>query len=174
MPSGRWSDRQAEYAMYFFYCVFIAVSWQIGGLRSSLFLILLGYWYNNNRGSDANAFVRNLINAMGFTCFGTGALEIALRRRLNYLPALGEELITRSLVKWVIIVAAVVFSTVQTQDMPDQEGDAQRGRKSLPLQVGDLPARWITTIMMVYFGAFFALYTGGGEPWDMLLARCWP
>ncbi|KAF2267222.1 hypothetical protein CC78DRAFT_457820, partial [Lojkania enalia] len=35
------------------------------------------------------------------------------------------------------IIAAVVFSTAKTQDMRDQEGYYMRGRKLLPLTIGD-------------------------------------
>ena len=48
----------------------------------------------------------------------------------------------------VFIIGAVVFSTVQMQDLYDQAGDKLRGRKSLPFVAGDAPARWMTVVPM--------------------------
>ncbi|KAI0482605.1 UbiA prenyltransferase family [Xylariaceae sp. FL0804] len=154
MPSRRWNSSQAWYSMLFFYHIAVLVSWGLGGLRSSLFLVFLGYVYNECGGSDVNAWIRNLINASGYTCFGTGALELALDRQLSFnLKNLGH-INTGGLETWLLVVAAVVFSTVQTQDMADQQGDQLRGRRSLPLQIGDIPARWTITTAMAFWGFF--------------------
>lgn len=60
----------------------------------------------------------------------------------------------QGLQKWLLTVAIIVFTTVHTQDMPDQAGDLQRGRMSLPLQIGDMPARWTILVMMIIWGIF--------------------
>ena len=36
----------------------------------------------------------------------------------------------------------IIFSTVQVQDISDQEGDYARGRRTLPLVIGGMPTRW--------------------------------
>ncbi|CAJ2511291.1 Uu.00g069160.m01.CDS01 [Anthostomella pinea] len=154
MPTGRWSQTQAKNIMAFLYVVAVVFSWRMGGLRSSLALIGLGFWYNDGGGADVHALVRNLINALGFTSFGTGALEMALNRRMRFEPAALMDMGTPSLEKWLIVVAAIVFTTVHTQDMYDQEGDAQRGRLTVPLQMGETTARWAIGVFMPCWGLF--------------------
>ena len=68
---------------------------------------------------------------------------------------------TSVLVKWFCLIAATVFSSIQSQDMYDQEGDDGRGRRTLPLVVGDVPARW-TIAIAVAFWSCACLYF-----WDM-------
>ena len=106
-------------------------------------------------GADIHALVRNLINALGYASFGTGALEIALNCPLTFnFNTLLADLGTPNLEKWLVIVASVIMTTVQMQDMEDQEGDAQRGRLSVPVQFGDVPARWSVAIPMLFWGFF--------------------
>jgi hypothetical protein len=42
MPSNRWTAKQAQAAMIFFYLVAIVSSWSLGSIRPSLALIFLG------------------------------------------------------------------------------------------------------------------------------------
>ncbi|KAI0532166.1 UbiA prenyltransferase family [Xylaria digitata] len=176
MPSGKWTPTQALYAMWFFYLAAGLVSWQMGGLRWSLSLMVLGCWYNNLGGSDINALVRNLINGLGYTCFGIGSVEIALNVPVNMTLSTENTM----LCSWIIIVALVVMTTVQTQDMGDQKGDAQRGCCSLPLQVGDGPARWITATFMLIWAPLCPCFWNSSwlgyfltVPWALTVAfRC--
>lgn len=47
------------------------------------------------------------------------------------------------------MISAIVASTVQMQDIPDQEGDRSRGRRTVPLVIGDVEARWKVAITVV-------------------------
>ncbi|KAI0013535.1 UbiA prenyltransferase family [Xylariaceae sp. FL0662B] len=154
MPSGRLTTVQAQYAMYFFYVVAVAVSWKIGGLRSCVAIIALGHWYNGGGGSDVNALLRNLINAVGFMAFGTGALELALDGHVDFDIVKLTSATNPGLGTWLLIIAAVVFTTVHAQDMYDQLGDAQRGRMTMPIQMGETIARVSIAVFMVFWGAF--------------------
>jgi len=109
-------------------------------------------------GSDVNPLIRNLINALGYTSFAAGALEIALDEPLRWDWAFAIDLSNRpTLETWIMTVLAVILTTVHTQDMEDQEGDALRGRRSLPLEIGDGPSRWVTTMFMLFWGVFCPL-----------------
>ena len=106
-------------------------------------------------GADINALVRNLINALGYASFGIGALEVALNSPMKFnFETLTADLATPNLEKWLIVVASVIMTTVQMQDMEDQVGDAQRGRLSVPVQFGEVPARWSVAIPMLFWGLF--------------------
>jgi 4-hydroxybenzoate polyprenyltransferase len=104
-------------------------------------------------GSDLNAFIRNLINALGYTSFAAGASEIALDSPLRcdwaVIPDFSK---APSLETWILTLFAVILTTIQTQDMEDQKGDAARGRRSLPLQIGDRPCRWVIAVYVVFWG----------------------
>lgn len=119
-----------------------------GGYRQSLGLVLLGTWYNNFGGSDQHPVVRNLISALGYLCFTSGALEAALGG--TPLPFRTAPRLTR----WLLVIAGIILSTVHAQDMYDQEGDAKRGRRTVPLVIGDAPARWTIAIPMLVWGGF--------------------
>ncbi|CAF9904425.1 MAG: hypothetical protein ALECFALPRED_008547 [Alectoria fallacina] len=153
LPSRRMTPRQAERLMMALYPLAVGLSLPIGGFRQSVGLVVLGTWYNNLAGGDANCFVRNLINACGYVCFTSGAMEVALGFPLP--------LETR-LLHWFGVIAATVFTTVHLQDMYDQTGDRVRGRKTVPLVIGDVPARWSIAIPMVIWGFVCPRFWNGG------------
>lgn len=150
MPSGRMTQKQAKALMCCLYPVACCASVCLGGLRQCLTLMVLGYFYNDLGLADWNWVSRNAINALGFCCFASGALEVTLK-----LPLTGEH---RHVIKWLGIIAAVVFSTVQIQDMADQEGDRLRDRKSLPLAVGDGPARYLIAVLVLFWSVLCPLH----------------
>jgi 4-hydroxybenzoate polyprenyltransferase len=139
MPSKRLSPAAAKRLMLCLYPVAIMASFFFGNIFQCLSLICLGFWYNDLRGSDSSFAVRNFINACGFVCFASGAMQVAVGQHESALRLLGW---------WSPVIACIVFSTVQTQDMYDQRGDAVRNRKTLPLVIGDGPARWTIAIPM--------------------------
>ncbi|KAI0206837.1 UbiA prenyltransferase family-domain-containing protein [Astrocystis sublimbata] len=141
MPSGRMTEAQAKTVMLVFYPLAIGTSLRLGGLMQSLALIAMGYGYNDLNLADWHWTSRNAINALGFCSFASGALDVTLGSSHLDLPL--------DVVGWLCIIAGVVFTTVQTQDMADQIGDRLRGRSSLPLVVGDAQARWLTALPMV-------------------------
>ncbi|KAI9667237.1 MAG: hypothetical protein M1821_000050 [Bathelium mastoideum] len=149
LPSGRVNPSLARTWMNLFYCAALLTSLRLGGLRQCLALLGLGYWYNRAGGSDCSWAVRNLINAYGFISFASGAMECALGTQV---------LLTKSLLQWFSIIGAIVFCTVQTQDMYDMEGDAARGRSTLPLVIGDGPARWSIAIAVIFFSFMSFLF----------------
>ncbi|KAI0014480.1 hypothetical protein F4779DRAFT_560073 [Xylariaceae sp. FL0662B] len=155
MPSGRMTETQAKTLMFILYPAAFCVSLWLGGARQCLTLMALGYGYNDLNLADWSWVSRNAINALGFCCFASGALEVALN-----MPLSSDH---RVMIEWLGIIAAVVFSTVQTQDMADQVGDRMRGRRSLPLAMGDGVARWLTAASMMVWSVVCPLYWGVGN-----------
>ena len=139
LPRGRISPEQAKYLMIVLYAVGFLASLYLGGLRSCLALMILGYWYNDLEGADNSFIIRNLINAAGYLSFITGALDVATQSEILYRP---------KAYLWLLLIGVIVFSTVQMQDFADQSGDRIRGRLSLPLVVGDGKARWSVAILV--------------------------
>ncbi|PYH42552.1 UbiA family prenyltransferase [Aspergillus saccharolyticus JOP 1030-1] len=156
MPQKRISPPQARLLMCFF-----ALLVQLHGLfyhrvghRQSTFLLALDIWYNTLGGADKSPVVRNAINAGGYVCFLSGALEVALGQQLPLLVhnPLRRTALESPLDQWLLMIAGVVFSTVHLQDLYDQQGDQVRGRRTLPLVIGDAPARWTVALAMLCWG----------------------
>ena len=143
LPSGRMTTQQAGRLMLILYLLALRLSYVTGGLKQSVALVFLGTWYNNFAGADSNCLVRNLLNAAGYLCFTSGAMEVAFGFPLR---------VEARLVQWFGVIAAVLVTTVHVQDMCDQVGDSMRGRKTVPLVLGDGPARWTTAIPMIFWG----------------------
>ncbi|KAF2962923.1 hypothetical protein GQX73_g10652 [Xylaria multiplex] len=161
IPSRRMTEAQAKIIMLGFYSLAICASFQVGGLKQSLVLIILGYGYNDLHLADWHWTSRNAMNALGFYGFASGALDVALR---------GLELdMNRDMTWWLVITTAVVFSTVQTQDMADQAGDRLRGRASFPLVMGDGCARWLTALPVAAWSIFCPLFWKTGTSPTVLI-----
>ncbi|KAF7951725.1 hypothetical protein EAE96_007024 [Botrytis aclada] len=139
MPAKRLTPPQAKVLMLILYPVAFSSSLTIGGWRQCVSLIVLGIWYNNHGGSS-RYISRNFINACGFVCYASGAMEVALGVALP---------VTGSLIGWLLLIATVVFTTVQTQDLYDQAGDRACGRSTMPLAIGDWNCRLITVLAML-------------------------
>ena len=152
MPSKRISERQAEYLMWTLYPVALISSFYWGGLKQCLGLMFLGSWYNDLGGADCSCIIRNFINACGFLSFATGATEVASRTQMLENP------FNNVASQWFLIVGAIVFSSVQSQDMYDQVGDGLRKRKTVPLVIGDSLARWTIAIPVGLWSVFCPMF----------------
>lgn len=142
MPSRRLTYSQATSLMLIAYGAAIALSSITGGFTQCLCLIGLGVWYNDLHGADRHFLIRNLINGCGFICFASGAFENCVQQ-----PS-AKELLRAP---WLVLIAAVVFSTIQTQDLYDQDGDRLRNRRTMPLVVGDSVTRKLTAVLMAFW-----------------------
>ncbi|KAI1370585.1 UbiA prenyltransferase family-domain-containing protein [Hypoxylon crocopeplum] len=146
LPSGRLPPRHAKRIMVVFYAFAHSLDALMGcGLRQSMGLVFFSAWYSRLGGGDSHPLVRNFINAAGYICFTSGAMEVALGTPLS-----GDE----QLAGWFGIIGGVITTTMHIQDMYDQEGDAGRGRRTMPLVIGDVPARWVIAFWMVIWGIF--------------------
>lgn len=153
LPTKRLTQAQARVLTLALYPVALVASVLLGGVKQCLALMVLGFWYNDCVGADASFVVRNFINACGFVCYTSGAMEVALGRPLPQNMILN---------RWFLVVGTVVFSTIQVQDMNDQAGDALRGRRTMPLVVGDAPCRWMIAVPMVFWTWFCPWFWGLG------------
>jgi 4-hydroxybenzoate polyprenyltransferase len=162
-PSHRISNKQATKIMVALYIFAPLYSITFtGGTHHSLVLTLLGLWYNNWGGADNGPIVRNIINALGYTYFVSGAMEVFLGG--STLPLHPGQLLGQ----WHLLISAVIFSTVHLQDMSDQPGDAQRGRRTAPLVWGDSFARWTIAVPLVGWGVACPMFWSASFLWCSL------
>ncbi|KAI0177364.1 hypothetical protein BJ166DRAFT_506809 [Pestalotiopsis sp. NC0098] len=159
LASGRMKPTQARNIMMCLYPVALLTSLRVGGTEQCVSLMALGFWYNDLRGADCSWVVRNIINAAGFNRFTTGALDVLLQT-LDLCEGHTCARSSSGLIYWQFIIAFIVFSTVQTQDMYDQEGDAERGRATMPLVIGDALARKVIAVAMVFWSVLCPAYVG--------------
>ncbi|KAF2763390.1 hypothetical protein EJ05DRAFT_472300 [Pseudovirgaria hyperparasitica] len=157
LPSKRLTQTAAKGLMWACYTLALLGSrFMLGGASQALGLVVLGAWYNNFDGANADPLIRNLINAGGYVCFTSGALEVAIGGARSAEGGAG------CLGLWLMVVAGVIATTIQTADMYDQEGDALRGRKTMPLVVGDWYARWTIAVPMGVWGFVCPMFWGVG------------
>ena len=149
LSSGRLTPLQAKRLMLGLYPIAICISIILGAYRQSLSLVLLGYWYNDCKGADTSCVTRNFINACGFICYTSGAMKVALGSHMSTSPAL---------IRWLLVIGAIVFTTVQTQDMYDQPGDHLRHRQTVPLVLGDNVGRWTIAVPVVLWTGLVPWY----------------
>ena len=133
--------------MFFFYPAAIIASMYIGGLQECLILIFLGVWYNTLGGSE-NYLEKNFLNACGFMAFGVGSTKVACGSAILDIPfkpvAHG----------WFFVLGAIIATSCHLQDIPDVKGDALRGRRTLPLVLGDSFARWSAAVSVAFWSWF--------------------
>ena len=141
MPSKRLTPGEAKTLMFITYSAAVVLSKYLGAVKPCVMLIIFGWVYNDLGGADKDPVVRNIINGLGYLSFAFGATIIAS----------GHSIFNRVAYCWLLIIGAVVVTTVQLQDMADQEGDSMRGRRTVPLVYGDRPARWTIAIPVVFW-----------------------
>jgi 4-hydroxybenzoate polyprenyltransferase len=121
----------------------------LGGSDASVALMVFSYMYNDLGGANENWLLRNMLNACGLSSFSLGAAKVA------WGPL---STMDKTLYAWVAILAAVISSTVQLQDLPDIEGDKARGRRTMPLLYGKAIVRWSICIPTLAWSIYCPYY----------------
>ncbi|KAI1435760.1 UbiA prenyltransferase family-domain-containing protein [Xylaria sp. CBS 124048] len=134
MPSGRLSTSQARGLLRAAAWVSLGTSLLCGSLAPSISLMVLLWLYNDLGGSSVSPVERNLITTGGLSCFGWGAVSALVGGDIS--PE-GESLLK----KWMVLMGAMMATTVQAQDFPDTVGDTARGRRTIPVVYGSTVAR---------------------------------
>lgn len=138
IPAGRVTPAEAQAVLYLAAPSVLLASATLLGHRTVLpnLVILLMVWlYNDFGAANAGPVWRNLVNAIGIASFGWGAAASLLS------GGDGLEEISIPFV-WLALTAAVTFTTVQSQDLPDMKGDSARNRLTMPLRYGETVTRW--------------------------------
>lgn len=133
IPAGRLSVEETKYLMLASYAVAIFGSIYLGGLPECLALIVQGWIYNELGAANDSYLARNVLNATGYMTFAAGAAKVACVH--------SGTMIQKGTYTWFILLGLAIATTIQFQDLYDQEGDNARGRRTIPLIVGDMSAR---------------------------------
>jgi 4-hydroxybenzoate polyprenyltransferase len=122
----------------------------LGGKEETLLLYGLTWMYNDLGGSDEHYAVRNGIIAVAYGLYSAGAMRVA--------SGFGEHDLHGHTYAWLAIIVAVIFTTMQVQDLKDQEGDRARGRSTAPIDFGDNAARWMVAVPVLAWSVLCPAY----------------
>ena len=143
LPSGRLSPTQAKTLLLLVIpTTVLACKFYLGAPVETLLLISLTWIYNDLGGGDGHFILRNIINAFGMSFYSSGALLVACGNKCE---------VTQTGYQWIALIGLIILTTLQVQDMSDQEGDKIRGRKTLPLVIGDSLARWTIAVGVIWW-----------------------
>ncbi|KAI0186652.1 UbiA prenyltransferase family [Xylaria flabelliformis] len=160
IPAGRISSRDAQILGLLTYPLSMWTSFLVGGgLIQSILLAVFGWVYNRPGASSRGFVVRNLLNGLGFTSFASGALDVTLERHHHG----NSVLLDGNVLSWLCLLVVVILTTVHSQDLYDQAGDAASGRRTVPLVVGDSPARWSIALGVIWWSIVSARYWSSGS-----------
>ncbi|CAH0017380.1 unnamed protein product [Clonostachys rhizophaga] len=140
IPSGRISRSQARSWLLAIIPLSLAVSLMFGALVPVTMLVVFVWMYNDLEGSSASIWMRNALNGTGLMSFGCGALTVLAGGEGSLLP---------KAYNWLFLTGLIVSTTVQSQDLPDLEGDRARGRQTIPIVYGESVARWSVASMVL-------------------------
>lgn len=140
IPSGRLTPQQARSILRTVVPVAMSISAYFGSLEASLALMVFIWLYNDLDGSNAGPLQRNVLNAAGLSCFGWGAVSVLLHN---------DRLVDDLLCQWLMLLAAVITTTVHAQDFPDLKGDTACGRITMPLLYGQAWSRYGLAVFLI-------------------------
>ena len=129
--------------------VVLLAAYGLGAGPESALLVALTWMYNDLGGGDGDCWVRNGIIASAFAVYNAGSLKLAVG---------DESTISSNGLEWIAMISAVILTTMHVQDLKDQAGDHQRGRRTVPLMLGDAVARWTIVVSLAFWavlGPFF-------------------
>ncbi|KAI3343376.1 UbiA prenyltransferase family-domain-containing protein [Ustulina deusta] len=132
LPTGRMTPLQARRLLLASLPVVLTINYFLGPWIETALLFTLTWMYNDLGGGDEDFVIRNLIIGFAFGLYNAGSLKIAGGRNAS---------INQQGVIWTGILSSVIFTTMHSQDMKDQEGDRTRGRRTAPIVLGDFVAR---------------------------------
>ena len=157
LPAGRITVVQTRRLLLATIPTVLLITLYLGAMEETVILIGLTWMYNDLGGADESFLVRNLLNGAAFAAYGSGAIRVASGRMLPLLNAVGYQ--------WLTVVGTIIFTTLQVQDLRDQEGDRAHQRSTIPLVLGDRAARWTVAVPVLAWSllcpGFWALNSWG-------------
>ncbi|KAF4633169.1 hypothetical protein G7Y89_g4949 [Cudoniella acicularis] len=111
IPMKRISAQGAQKLLLWVIPIVLIATYFLGGFEETIAMMVLTWMYNDLSGADHHYLTRNLINALCFICYSSGSTKVAAGYELWKL--------NDRMRQWLVIVACIVFSALQMQDMAD-------------------------------------------------------
>ena len=134
----------------------IGIFFCLGAPEETVLLFCLTWMYNDLGGAEEHFVLRNLVIAAAYALYANGALRVACNQRRSTFA-------WRTHV-WEAMISGVILTTMQVQDLKDQEGDRARDRLTAPLVIGDASTRWTIAFPVLLFSI------GCPAFWDLSLS----
>ncbi|KAM3472532.1 hypothetical protein MY8738_008812 [Beauveria namnaoensis] len=157
IPSGKLSIQACQKWYVTATCLLVASSGlYLGGLPEAVAFMMETWVYDRVCGAD-DWLGKNTLNALLFATGQLGAARVAAR-------SMGAaEKISRAGYQWCALLALNTLTTIQIQDLRDQQGDRARGRHTMPLVLGDGPTRVITALFVALWSVVCPAYWAQGH-----------
>lgn len=137
LPSRKVTPEQIRRALHVTVPMALIINLALGAWHEGLLIEVLIWYYNDLRGGDE--LFRDGIIAVAYGLFNVGSLRIA---------ACPQGSINQQGYIWTAMISGVILTTMHVQDLKDQKGDRQRGRKTVPLFFGDVTARRALSVLV--------------------------
>ncbi|ROV92771.1 hypothetical protein VMCG_09087 [Cytospora schulzeri] len=118
IPSGKITGEQTRRVMLIAVPLSLGMNYYLSTWSQGVIIHLVTWLYNDLGGSD-EAFVREVLIAVGYAMFNSGSLKIAAG---CHTQQNGSGINEKGAV-WTAVISAVILTTMQVQDLKDQEGD---------------------------------------------------
>lgn len=146
IPSGRVTREQTRRAMLLAIPLVMAFNWAVGTWNEGMGILVLTWMYNDLGGGDE--LTRDLIIAIAFGLFNGGSLRLSVPAPSSSSSMMMHYEISARGYTWLAIISGVIWTTMQVQDLKDQEGDRLRGRKTIPLLFGERFSRCMIAVFV--------------------------
>lgn len=156
IPAGKITSSQTRRVMLALIPLILGINYYLGIFLQGTLIHIIVWLYNDLRGMD-EAFLREILISVGYAMFNSGSLQIALGDQAR---------INRKGLVWIGIISGVILTTMQIQDLKDQEGDRARGRKTIVLLFGEDISRGSIAFFVCFWGSICALF------WSLPLWAC--
>ncbi|KXX73520.1 Digeranylgeranylglyceryl phosphate synthase [Madurella mycetomatis] len=140
IPSGKITPDQTRRTILYLVPVVLWLNYILDIWNEGLLVQVLSWCYNDLRGGDE--VFRDAIIAVSYGLGNSTSLRLALGPSNS---------ITRRGHAWTALISAVILTTMHIQDLKDQQGDRRRGRKTIPLFLGDGTARFALAIFVPFW-----------------------
>lgn len=156
IPSGRLSIEGAERWYIAAVCILLAVSglW-LGGFPEAVAFMVETRVYDYAAGADY-WWSKNIINAMFYATGQLGGTRVAAE-------SMPGNTMSRAGYEWCGMLCLEILTTIQIQDIKDEEGDAARGRRTMPIIIGGKLTRWITSVTICFWSVACPMYWANGN-----------
>ena len=151
-PTGRLTSEQMRMLLLVALPVILAISFSLGAWQESSLLFGLTWMYHDLQGGET-IVGRNVIISIAFGLYNGASLRVACG---------SENTVNETGLHWIVIISAIVLSTMQIQDLKDVVGDHMRNRQTMPLIFGDTVTRWSIAVPVLAWSVFCPLYLGLG------------
>ncbi|KAI1778945.1 UbiA prenyltransferase family-domain-containing protein [Hypoxylon cercidicola] len=157
IPSGKLSVAGAERWYIVSACLLILLSglW-LGGFPEAV-AVMLETWVYDYANGAGSWWGKNGINTLFYMTGQLGGIRVAAN-------SMTSTSLRREAYEWCVLLGFNTFTTIHIQDLKDQDGDRARGRRTVPLVVGDRTTRWITALFISFWSMTCPAYWGHGRP----------